>query len=391
VSVSVSLCLISSHLSVRFRLFFTLYGLSLSKREFFGVGALELCGSFFGRCARRCRVVCFEFPAGEIYQCENGHLLCQTCHKKVIEGPKLVCPSCRVRLSRERPHRNRFAEVVLARLMVSCSNEGCQARVEFANVQKHEKESCGFRKVICKYQPLGCDWVGIFNKKRPHEKNCPIRVKSVKHILKRVRQRSVDQANEFKKVEDSLSAQRQVCKLLTSRCKDIHIRDVVLEKDVICDEFCSKTFTAVGLAWEAILCKPTDPKFGLFLRVVSSVKRKTSIQVFILPGPNFEMDLPPSIYKVVIKKKSTQSQLLELPITKEQGAPLYERDMNLRIGFIDISRGRVRQGFTTVAPVGETTSSDDSDDGEEFSDLETYDDNLSDAESSELEYTDEDG
>jgi len=219
-------------------------------------------------------IVCFEFPGGEIYQCEHGHLLCDGCHKRVVEGHKPVCPSCSVKLSRDRPHRNRFAEIVISRLIVTCANEGCGTRIEFANIQQHEKQTCVFRKVKCKFQPIGCDWVGIAKEKRPHEKSCSIRTKSPKHILKRVIQRNIEKQNEFKKTEDSLVTQKQVCKLLASRCKDIHIRDVILEKDTVCDEFCSKTFTAVGLAWEAILSKPTDAKFGLTLRAVSSIKKK---------------------------------------------------------------------------------------------------------------------
>ncbi len=62
---------------------------------------------------------------------------------------------------------------------------------------------------------------------------------------------------DHKKAEEKLSAQTAVCRLLSSRCKDIQMRDVVLERDSICEETCSKTFTALGLAWEVIMSKPT--------------------------------------------------------------------------------------------------------------------------------------
>jgi hypothetical protein len=60
--------------------------------------------------------------------------------------------------------------------------------------------------------------------------SCPIRSKNAKSILKRVIKRNEEKATEFKQREEKVSAQTEVCKLLSSRCKDINIRDVILEK-----------------------------------------------------------------------------------------------------------------------------------------------------------------
>ena len=34
--------------------------------------------------------VCVSVPRGTIFQCNNGHILCQECHEKVE-----ACPTCR--------------------------------------------------------------------------------------------------------------------------------------------------------------------------------------------------------------------------------------------------------------------------------------------------------
>ena len=49
--------------------------------------------------------VCFNVPRkGYIYQCDNGHLHCSTCHEKL---KKKKCPICRIKL---RETRNLAAE-----------------------------------------------------------------------------------------------------------------------------------------------------------------------------------------------------------------------------------------------------------------------------------------
>jgi hypothetical protein len=250
--------------------------------------------------------------------------------------------------------------------MVPCNNPGCKDRVEFASAVKHEKELCGYRQTSCKFQPLGCDWTGLAHKLPTHEKECEIRNKKPSKLLKRVLKRNAVKQVELKKVEDSASAQRDVCKLLSARCKEIAIRDVVLERDTLCEETCSKTFTALGLAWEAVLTKSTEPKLGIRLRIVSALKRKLQLQVFILSGANFEMELPATVHKLIYRRKTRVSGVLELGVTPEQATALYERQesINLRIGFVDQSRGRIQGSFTTSIPAGASTSSSDSSDDE---------------------------
>mmetsp|Transcript_22763 Transcript_22763/g.42760 ORF Transcript_22763/g.42760 Transcript_22763/m.42760 type:complete len:481 (-) Transcript_22763:321-1763(-) len=203
--------------------------------------------------------VCTDFPEKEIFQCENGHLMCDHCHKRVIQGANPFCPICRVRLSRDRKCRNRFAEVVLSSIMVPCKNPGCKQTVQYGMLKEHASEKCGFRQVCCKYHLLGCEWEGIYNHLDEHHKRCKLKKASTKKILKNVILRNSQEAQKHRQAKAGLMAQKAVCDLMSSYCGDICVRDVVIEKDEICDEMCCKTFAAFGMAWEMVLVPPPQP------------------------------------------------------------------------------------------------------------------------------------
>merc|ERR1712150_44462 len=132
-------------------------------------------------------IVCFEFPTGgHVYQCKNGHLLCQICLQKILHQCKPQCPSCRVRLSREHSSRNRFAETVLASLQVTCSHEGCGAILKFPDQKEHEEKDCEHRPAKCKFHQLGCTWSGKEKGRKLHQKICPIRNETPRKLLKNV-------------------------------------------------------------------------------------------------------------------------------------------------------------------------------------------------------------
>ena len=99
--------------------------------------------------------VCYTIPdSSPIYQCENGHILCQSCRPKLEN-----CPTCRHPL---RNTRSLLAEKVLEKIPVKCtfSRNGCTLRLEKKNVIAHETV-CPFRDVMCfmtnceRYFPIG--------------------------------------------------------------------------------------------------------------------------------------------------------------------------------------------------------------------------------------------
>ena len=99
-------------------------------------------------------IICFEFPTKEIFQCQNGHLLCSSCHFEVLQSEKVQCPSCRVKMSRDNPSRNRFAEVVLASHEVECTHSTCEQKLKFKDLKMHVESVCVHRKVSCKYEVI---------------------------------------------------------------------------------------------------------------------------------------------------------------------------------------------------------------------------------------------
>lgn len=320
-------------------------------------------------------IVCFDFPVGgEIYQCKHGHLLCKVCHQSVIEGEKPLCPNCRVRLSRENPSRNRIAEMVLSGIMIDCSNKGCKTQHKFSEVTKHEKEECEYRHAQCKWEPLGCEWNGVHKDAESHAAECPIRTKSPKKLLKLVLKRNERKETEQRALEDLYTRQGQVCQLLSGRCRDIVVRDIHIEPEPLRSEKCSKTFTAFGLPWEAVLApQPEDkkegkegdpkdpPRVGIFLRIVAPVKRKVVIKVFVLKGPSLLYDLTPSSYKIMFKRKKRKSEVFYLPFEPSVVPLVLGLDtLNLRMGFVNVSNGHVRRGFTSLNDGAGRSSEDDS-------------------------------
>jgi hypothetical protein len=87
--------------------------------------------------------VCLYVPySSPIYQCDNGHLLCKECYKKLS-----YCPCCRALLSKI---RNRFAEKVQDKIPMKCkfAGYGCKEILPRKDLPSHAKE-CVYREVVC--------------------------------------------------------------------------------------------------------------------------------------------------------------------------------------------------------------------------------------------------
>ena len=88
-------------------------------------------------------VICFDVPKQDpVYQCDNGHILCDTCHEKVTE-----CPVCRIKL--EGP-KKLVVETVFAKChgQPYLKKDGCSVTLTKTELQKHQN--------ICKYIPVPC-------------------------------------------------------------------------------------------------------------------------------------------------------------------------------------------------------------------------------------------
>ena len=96
-------------------------------------------------------VTCIEIPKDKpVYQCNNGHIHCSSCHDKITE-----CPVCRIKLW---DTRNVMAEKMLEKCSRPCTfnNSGCDTRLTEEPLKAHE-EICTFKPVKCPVN--GCDSV----------------------------------------------------------------------------------------------------------------------------------------------------------------------------------------------------------------------------------------
>jgi E3 ubiquitin-protein ligase SIAH1 len=85
--------------------------------------------------------VCLELPKSPpIYQCPNGHIICNLCHTKLQS-----CPQCREPLGK---YRCRIAEELMAFDPCPFAKHGCTDK--FATNFGHDhKEKCPYREVYC--------------------------------------------------------------------------------------------------------------------------------------------------------------------------------------------------------------------------------------------------
>ena len=81
--------------------------------------------------------VCLDLPESfPIYQCMQGHILCNTCFSKLDD-----CPVCRVELIL--PIRALTEEKMLRRILKVCKHQGCSKRKLTTELEEHE-DTCEF-------------------------------------------------------------------------------------------------------------------------------------------------------------------------------------------------------------------------------------------------------
>lgn len=93
--------------------------------------------------------ICFDWFRGEIFQCEEGHMVCATCKPSL---PQDLCPTCRVPMGRIRA---RGAENILSKVTMPCrwKDAGCDKLATKTDRESHEKR-CAFYQYWC---PFDCD------------------------------------------------------------------------------------------------------------------------------------------------------------------------------------------------------------------------------------------
>ena len=91
--------------------------------------------------------VCFDYVLPPILQCQNGHLVCQTCRQKIT-----CCPTCRVPIASN--IRNLPMEKLASTMTFPCkyNQSGCAAQLLYTDKPDHEDS--------CEYKPYSCPCPG---------------------------------------------------------------------------------------------------------------------------------------------------------------------------------------------------------------------------------------
>ena len=87
--------------------------------------------------------VCLSLPESiPIFQCENGHIICKSCHLSLD-----TCPQCRKPLGH---NRSLVAESFLEAFSKPCpfAKHGCEAKI-LPDLEETHKKSCAYRVVPC--------------------------------------------------------------------------------------------------------------------------------------------------------------------------------------------------------------------------------------------------
>ncbi len=90
--------------------------------------------------------VCLEIQRDcKIFQCGNGHLICEACYVKVSD-----CPVCREKLVKPGP-RSLFAEKAIKSLPVPCPHKafGC-------GLESSSSDEVASHGTTCTYRPVSC-------------------------------------------------------------------------------------------------------------------------------------------------------------------------------------------------------------------------------------------
>jgi len=228
--------------------------------------------------------------------------------------------------------------------------------------------------------------------------------------LKRVLERTTQQKAEERRKRQEVQSHLRIAELLSSRCRDIIIKEVVIERDSICDVIASKPFKAFGATMcleletgsppssSAQASDPTAPvtsfndttacannnpaptttttnekTVGLVLTQRSRRGKRMRLTAFLLKGPDSEIaNFTPVILPVQFSRSKRVSDMFPLPLTQSQAKDMFEMgSLTVRIGLIDRRRG-VSRAFSNDASArggddndddSYSSSSDDDDDG----------------------------
>eukprot|EP01134_Creolimax_fragrantissima_P005657 CFRG5657T1 len=306
--------------------------------------------------------ICFTIPEKEIYQCSNGHILCDDCHRTLLASDNSVCPTCRVQMSHTNPTRNLIGEAARNEMPAECENKGCNHTTTLGKITEHSSMMCPFRLVKCKYGKIGCDWDGVAKNLSDHEGQCAISVLPGSELLAVVEKKEKDELKAKEEKSHHIDRQSEIVNLLSSKCRNMTIKDVRLEKDDMVQDICCTPFHAIKQRWIIKLAfkgSPNPPKsdephvdYSVGVRLYRNGnitnRGKSKVAFAILPGPSLAVPLAPCVFTHTFSKHERSSAVFPLPFSSTEAKRFVAcSQIHLRIVFIDQRRG-LNRSFTSL-------------------------------------------
>ena len=120
-----------------------------------------------------CCAVCMHAPDCNVFQCRNGHILCDGCLQKLRDGRRndmrAECPTCH---EHGDFFRNLAVENVIADMPAVC--QYCAEGTTRGTLASHVLRCPSAPDVTCSRHLEGCEWTGKGSERAEHETKCAI-------------------------------------------------------------------------------------------------------------------------------------------------------------------------------------------------------------------------
>ncbi|ETO25736.1 hypothetical protein RFI_11403 [Reticulomyxa filosa] len=258
---------------------------------------------------------------------------------------------------------------------MECSNGPCKMKLQFAYLKQHVEHECSYRTVMCKYEPLGCDWKGLAKDSKKHKKMCTTRELNASQLLRQVMAKNAQENNERERLKQIDNKYIEVTKIWESRCRNIVTRDVVLESGQSFDGegvIHSRPFHALHHSWVVEIkqvkeknennknnVETTRLKLRMGLENESKLRHRLLLHICVLRGPDTSQEFHPITFECEISRKDLYSQWVDFPIVGSMSsfAESLASEINLRVVLVDKRRGEVSHSFRADDDRGTSESS----------------------------------
>ncbi|CAB1320681.1 unnamed protein product [Coregonus sp. 'balchen'] len=270
-----------------------------------------------------CCTVCLDLPKASVYQCTNGHLMCEI-------SKSLCC-------------RNLAVEKAVSELPTDCPF--CLKQFPRSSLERHQREECQDRVTQCKYKRIGCPWKGPFHELPAHEEECCHPTKTGTELMGILGE--MDQSHRRE-----LTLYSSIFSLLCYEkigFTEVQFRPYRTDDFITRLYYETPRFTVLNQTWVLkarvndsernpnLSCKRTL-SFQLILK--SKVNSAIECSFLLLKGPYDDVRIKPVIHHHAFSNDTNETDYVPLPITDsvECNKLLAAKNINLRLFIFQIQK-----------------------------------------------------